>query len=128
VAGARVLFPRAEVAREVLPERLRDAGATLDLVTAYRTVAAPDEQFATIRARLEAGEVHVVTFTSSSTVERLVQGLGEGAAALLSRTQVAAISPLTADTCQRLGVAVHVVAREHTAAGLVDALVAAAAR
>src|SRR5438093_5268322 len=40
LVGTRILFPRAEVARELLPEELRRRGATVDIVTVYRTVKA----------------------------------------------------------------------------------------
>jgi uroporphyrinogen III methyltransferase / synthase len=123
LTNKRILITRAEVAREVMPSMLREAGAEVDVVPAYRTLAAEPERFARIRALLERDAIDIVAFTSSSTVERLVEGLGEGASALLRRTQVAAIGPITADTAQRLGLPASVVASEYTAAGLVDALV-----
>ncbi|MDB4991267.1 MAG: Uroporphyrinogen-III methyltransferase [Myxococcaceae bacterium] len=122
--GKRVLIARAEVAREVMPELLRAKGAVVDVIPAYRTLPASDERFADIRARLEAGSIDIVAFTSSSTVQRLVEGLGAGASALLRRTVVAAIGPVTADTAARLGLPAAVVAREYTAPGLIAALVA----
>ena len=128
LSGTRILIARAEVAREVLPEMLRTRGAEVDVVPAYRTLAATPEQFAAIRSQLEAGAIHVSAFTSSSTVERLVEGLGEGGSQLLARTCVAAIGPITADTAARLGLPAQVVAHEYTASGLVRALCAHAAR
>ncbi|MET0341059.1 MAG: uroporphyrinogen-III C-methyltransferase [Polyangiales bacterium] len=122
LSGRRVLIARAEVAREVLPELLRARGAVVDVVPAYRTLAASPERFADIRARLTEGTLDVVAFTSSSTVERLVEGLGEDARVLLARTTVAAIGPITADTAARLGLPARVVADEYTALGLVRAL------
>lgn len=124
LAGKRILIARAEVAREVMPERLRALGAEVDVVPAYRTIAAPTERFQAIRALLEKRAIDVVAFTSSSTVERLVEGLGDGASDLLRSTQIAAIGPITADTAARLGLPAQVVAAEYTAPGLVSALVA----
>jgi uroporphyrinogen III methyltransferase/synthase len=124
LAGARVLLPRALVAREVLPQKLREHGAEVQVVTAYRTLPTPSERFQSLREELSQGRVHVVTFTSSSTVDKLVEGLGQDARALLSRTCVAAISPITAASAQKHGLEVQVVAREYTAEGLVKALVA----
>lgn len=123
LAGKRILIARAEVAREVMPERLRALGAEVDVVPAYRTIAAPEARFQAIRSLLEKGGIDVVAFTSSSTVERLVEGLGPDASALLGRAQIAAIGPITADTAARLGLPAQVVASEYTAQGLVDALV-----
>ena len=68
----RVLLARAEVARDVLPDGLRERGWAVDVVDAYRTVpaAVTDEQRAAI-----AG-ADVITFTSSSTVDRFVEAVG----------------------------------------------------
>ncbi len=124
VHGQRILLARAEVARDVLPDMLRQAGADVDVVSAYRTEPATPEDFAHIRARLEARTLDVVTFTSSSTVKQLVDGLGSDATGLLSHVAIAAIGPITADTVREVGLSPVVVATEYTAGGLIDALVA----
>jgi uroporphyrinogen III methyltransferase/synthase len=116
----KVLIARAEVARETLPQLLRDAGATVDVVPAYRTLPADPARFAEIRALLAARGLHAVAFTSSSTVQRLVEGLGD--AELLRDVVIAAIGPITAATAQELGLPAQVVAQESTAPGLVRAL------
>jgi len=121
--GAKVLLPRAEVARDVLPDMLRSAGATVDVVPAYRTEPASAEDFGHIRQRLEDGTLEIVTFTSSSTVKQLVDGLGANAQTLLSQVAVAAIGPITADTARELGLTVSVTASAYTAPGLVAALI-----
>jgi uroporphyrinogen III methyltransferase / synthase len=122
LAGDRVLIARAEVARETLPGLLRDAGALVDVVPAYRTLPADPARFAEIRALLSARSIQAVAFTSSSTVQRLLEGLGEGGQALLRDVVVAAIGPITAGTAEELGLTAHVVASEYTAPGLVSAL------
>ena len=110
----RVLLARAEVARDVLPAGLAAAGWEVDVVDAYRTVAAPvaPEQLERVAS------ADAITFTSSSTVERFVEAAGIGAVPPV----VACIGPVTAATARRLGLEVHVEAQEHTIAGLVDAL------
>ncbi len=70
LGGARVLIPRASEARDVLPRELARLGVTVDVVPVYRTVQAPPDP-ATLAA-LAAGEIDVVTFTSSSTVTNLL--------------------------------------------------------
>lgn len=114
--GGRVLLARAEVARDVLPEGLRERGWTVDVVDAYRTVPAPVDD--ADRDRVAAADV--VTFTSSSTVERFLEAVGPDAVPPV----VACIGPVTAATARARGLAVDVEATEHTIAGLVDALVA----
>ena len=123
MSGARILLPRAAVAREVLPEMLGAAGASVDVVVAYRTLAPEASVVARLAAAFEAGGIDVVTFTSSSTVDNLVDALGARAAELLARTVVASIGPITTETAARSGVRVDVTAAEYTAEGLVRALV-----
>jgi uroporphyrinogen III methyltransferase/synthase len=122
-ASARVLIARAARAREVLPDALRKAGHQVDVVTAYETLPAPPEAFAALGSDLEGGVVDAVTFTSSSTVSALCDGLGPRAAELLGRTRVASIGPVTTDTARDRGLRVDVTAAEYTVHGLVRALV-----
>jgi uroporphyrinogen III methyltransferase/synthase len=128
LAGRKVLLPRAEVARDALPALLRDAGASVDVVPAYRTVEAAPECFQEIRERLENRSIDIVTFTSPSTVTRLADALAPDGRALLAATSIAAIGPITASAVEGLGLKPAVVAESYTAEGLVDALVAQAAR
>lgn len=118
--GGRALLARAAVARDLVPEGLRRRGWDVDVVEAYRTVAGRPTT-----AQLEAVErSDAVTFTSSSTVERFLDVLGDGRVPPL----VACIGPITAATARRHGLDVDVVADEHTIAGLVTALVAGLGR
>lgn len=121
-AGARVLVPRARDARQVLPERLRAAGAEVQVVEAYRTVTPTDADVARLRALFDEGSLDVATFTSSSTVTNLVDVLGEGAADRLAGLTVASIGPITTETARARGLRVDVTADEYTTAGLVRAL------
>jgi uroporphyrinogen III methyltransferase / synthase len=123
MAGKRVLLPRAEEAREALPERLREMGAKLDVVAAYRTVRDAGSAVEVVAA-LESGAIHAVTFTSSSTVRNFVESVGAGsAAALLRGVCVASIGPITSATARELGIEPDIEAAEHTIPGLVEALV-----
>ena len=110
----RLLLARAEVARDVLPEGLRARGWGVDVVAAYRTVAAvvSDEQRAAIRG------ADVITFTSSSTVERFLDAVGADALPPV----VACIGPITAATARERGLVVDIEATVHTIDGLVAAL------
>jgi uroporphyrinogen III methyltransferase/synthase len=115
-AGAgRVLLPQAAAARRVLADGLRAKGWTVDVVEAYRTVAARP----TDDALAAAAKADAIAFTSSSTV---TSWLALGATI---PPVVACIGPVTAATAAEHGVPVTVVATEHTVDGLVDALVAA---
>jgi uroporphyrinogen III methyltransferase/synthase len=122
--GLAVLLARAEVARDTLPNMLREGGARVDVVSSYRTLEAPDENFSQILARLEAGSIDIATFTSPSTVERLWAALGSAAPRLLAQVTLAAIGPITEKALAARGLTAHVVASSYTAEGLVDALTA----
>ncbi len=112
--GGRVVIARAEVARDVLDRGLRDRGWEVQVVAAYRTVGATIES--TVLDRVRSADV--VTFTSSSTVERFVEAVGPDAVP----PTVACIGPVTAGTARDLGLRVGVEAPVHTIEGLVAAL------
>ena len=118
----RILVARAEVARDVLPDTLRAAGCTVDVVPVYLTRSPPRALLEGLSALLDGGEIDVVTFTSASTVEHLCDALEARAPALLARTCVASIGPVTTAAAQKRGVRVDVEAAEFTIPGLVDAL------
>ncbi|HKA31605.1 MAG TPA: uroporphyrinogen-III synthase [Candidatus Binatia bacterium] len=120
--GRRILVPRAAEARDVLIRTLRDWGAEVDVVEAYRTVA-PTIDPAPLRARFRAGEIDMVTFTSSSTVKNFSAIFGTAhLSRLLARTAVACIGPITRETATGLGMRVDVVAQDYTISGLTDAI------
>lgn len=118
VAGMRILLARAQRAREVLPDELRERGAHVDVVSLYRTVA--PLQPASVDS---LKDVDVITFTSASTVEEFVRLLGPEAPLVLARSAVAVIGPVTSAALQRLGVAPDIVADPYTIEALVAAIV-----
>ncbi|HSR30118.1 MAG TPA: uroporphyrinogen-III C-methyltransferase [Anaerolineae bacterium] len=123
VRGLRILLPRADIARPALAHLLREGGAEVIEVTAYRTLrpeADPDE-LRELLARITA-----VTFTSSSTVRNLADMAREAGLDLplaLGHAMIACIGPITAETARETGLPVHVMAEEYTIEGLVEALV-----
>ncbi|MFZ5587647.1 MAG: uroporphyrinogen-III C-methyltransferase [Thermodesulfobacteriota bacterium] len=126
LGGKRVLLPRAETARETLPETLRARGAAVDVVAAYRTTA-PAESAARLKDALAEG-LDAVTFTASSTVTNLMALVGPAererliADSAAGRLVVASIGPVTSAAARRLGLTVHVEPAAYTIADLVAAL------
>jgi uroporphyrinogen III methyltransferase/synthase len=116
----RVLLARALVARDALPDLLRQTGARVDVVPVYETVTSDAGE--TLRAHFERGEIDVALFTSSSTVNAVVDTLGPNASELLSKVTVASIGPVTSKTLGDRGIATDVVATTFTVDGLLDAL------
>lgn len=120
VRGKRILLPRAEEAREFLPERLRSYGAHIDVVPFYRTE--PDtSQAEYLRQELAAGRVDMLTFTSSSTVRNILAMLADPARDLAG-IPLAAIGEITADTLREEGFEPAVVAPKATLESLVAAI------
>ena len=130
VKGQRILLVRAKVARDVIPEELRRAGAAVHVVEAYETVA-PQASRTRLRSVLRdsARRPDVITFTSSSTVRNFVSLLDlhaePGRDSDLQGVKLASLGPVTSHTLRELGLPVDIEAREYTVAGLVQAIVAA---
>ncbi|MGA9352963.1 MAG: uroporphyrinogen-III synthase [Terriglobales bacterium] len=127
VNGKRVLLVRAKVARDIIPDSLRAAGAEVDVVEAYETVV-PEKSKARLRALFKNRQrrPHIITFTSSSTVRNFAELVGSRAGtATLQDTQLASIGPITSATLRELNLPVSVEAREFTMGGLIRAIVLA---
>jgi uroporphyrinogen III methyltransferase / synthase len=120
----RVLLPRAEVAREILPEQLRERGAEVDVIVVYRTVA-PVADVSLLKRQIEEGKIDVVTFTSSSTVRNFVEMMGgaEQARRLAAQTTIGCIGPITAGTAEEFGLPATIVPAENTVPALAQAIV-----
>ena len=111
--GGLVWFPRAEVAREVLPEGLARMGWQVEVIPAYRTVAArPGEAL-----RSEVRRADAVVFASASAVTGFVDAYGTATPPV-----VAAIGPVTAERARQLGIEVQVQPEEHTLDATIRAL------
>jgi uroporphyrinogen-III synthase len=154
VNGKRVVLIRAKVARDVIPEELRSAGAQVDVIEAYETVV-PQKSRVRLRAlmRNAARRPHIVTFTSSSTARNFAEllcgsealprsdgplRLRSGPAPFRRHTdlrkvkadsfngiQFASIGPVTSATLRELHMPVAIEAREFTMGGLIRAIVLA---
>ena len=120
-AGDKVLLPRAAVARNVLPEELSKQGIDVTVVPAYKTETGDADKYL-VTKMLSDGDLDMVTFTSSSTVKNIVKMLGDQAVDLLKNAKIAAIGPITAETCRQQGLQVDVQAEEYTIAGLIKAI------
>lgn len=121
-AGTKVLIPRAKVAREVLPEELRKAGAEVRILPVYETGLNENGPEGLIE-KLEAGEVDFVTFTSSSTVDNFFKLLpAEELKKHLGKVKLACIGPITADTLKSYGFTPDIQPEDYTIPALAKAL------
>ena len=123
VAGQRILIPRAESARELLPDTLRKRGASVDVVPAYRNVI--PEEAAARAAELFRDPPHWITFTAASTVKNLLALVPREA---LAHTRIASIGPVTSGTLRQHGLGIDAEASPYTMPGLAAAILRATRR
>jgi uroporphyrinogen III methyltransferase/synthase len=123
VKGRRFLIPRAKVARELIPEKLRELGAEVTVATAYENVR-PAADVERVKKLFTEKKIAAVTFTSSSTVHNFVEMLGQKEyKSLLNGVAVACIGPVTARTAEEYGMKIDVMPKEYTIPALVEAMV-----
>ena len=120
-AGASILIPRAALAREVLPEALTAAGASVTLVDTYQTVV-PRASVEQLTALFRSLPPAAITFTSASTAHNLAALLTEAKLTIPNGTVLASIGPITSDAMREHGFTPAVEAGEATIASLVQIL------
>ncbi|SDO50649.1 uroporphyrinogen-III C-methyltransferase [Desulforhopalus singaporensis] len=126
VEGRNILIPRAREGREILPENLRGAGAQVTVAPVYVNCPAEDDK-ETMCSELRAGNVDMITFTSSSTVRNFLKMLGvkskQEIRQLLAGVKIAAIGPITAKTVTDSGLEVDVQPERYTIPDMIAAVV-----
>ncbi len=123
VKGLKILVPRAKAAREIIPDKLREQGASVTVATAYENVR-PTADVDRIKKLFAENKISALTFTSSSTVHNFVEILGQKEyKTFLQGVTVACIGPVTAKTAKEYGMKIDVMPKEYTIPALVDAMV-----
>ncbi|MBI2083422.1 MAG: uroporphyrinogen-III C-methyltransferase [Deltaproteobacteria bacterium] len=127
IRGKRILIPRAKEAREILVEELKRVGAKVDVVEAYRTIR-PKGGADRLQELIQKGEIDLMTFASSSTVENFMKMVGVGATGrsplhdLVCKIPVASIGPITTKTAKSHGLNVILQPKKYTIPALVQAV------
>jgi uroporphyrinogen III methyltransferase/synthase len=125
VAGRRVLWVRASRGRDVLSNELSVAGASVEEVVAYQNLDCDSLPSAAL-VTLEEGRLDWIGLSSPSIARNLSRLLTPSARNQIGRaTRLAAISPVTAEAAQEVGLPVHAVANQYTWDGLFDSIVQA---
>lgn len=119
-AEDEVLLPAAEEGRRELEDALREHGARVTRVTAYRSQPAPLSSEA--QALLESSPPHVALFASPRTAESFLEAAGRER---LGSARLVAIGPTTAAALSQLGLPVAAVAERPTPEALVEATIRA---
>lgn len=118
--GKKILLPRAEVARDVLPEGLEKLGASVEAVTAYRTIRSAYRK-SDLQPLIEEGKVDVITFTSPSTVMHFREIMGKDFR-LPEKVKIACLGPVTAAAAKKHGYSVDILQARYTIPGMVEAI------
>lgn len=122
-AKLNFLIPRAASARDFLPRALEDAGARVDVVAAYRTVAPRATERARVEALLIGGGIDCVTFTSASTVRNFAQLFDTNSLThIVGDARVACLGDVTAAAASEFGLRVHIRPPETNTAALARAV------
>ncbi len=111
--GLKFLLPRAEVGREILPEKIRELGGEIDVVTAYRAIR-PDTQGRRLKRFLREGKITIATFTSAATFNNFVSIMGDDTHELLRDVAIAVIGPVTKSAVERVGLKVSIMPEKAT--------------
>lgn len=120
VRSANILIVRAQEARDVLPDGLRDLGADVDVIPAYRAVLRAEK----IDDPGYLEQFDIVTFTSSSCVRGFCSVFSKKQIfSKKNRFVVASIGPVTSQTCRSEGLKVYVEAKKFTLDGLSAAVI-----
>ncbi|RJQ23248.1 MAG: uroporphyrinogen-III C-methyltransferase [Nitrospiraceae bacterium] len=120
--GVRFLLPRAETAREILPEKIKELGGEIDVVTAYRAVK-PEIHGKRMKRFLKEGKITMATFTSAATFNNFMEIAGEDADGLLKDVAIAAIGPVTAKAVEKAGLKVSIMPEEATIEAMVNEII-----
>lgn len=121
--GQQVLIPRAAVAREVLPKELEKLGARVHVIPVYETVM-PSVSQPELLEQFRRRTIHIITFTSSSTVRNFQELFAneQEMHQLTSQSIIACIGPITAKTAGEYGLQVDIIPRENTIPALVEGI------
>lgn len=118
----KVLLPRSDRANPDLPAALKRHGAHVTEVIAYRTLR-PTEIDRQKLSELTNGQADAVLFFSPSAVLHFAESFGpEQLHMLQAKLAITAVGPVTAGALREAGVERVVVARDTTAAAVVEAL------
>lgn len=119
VSGKRIALIRASAADTDLPERLRQRGALVEEIIAYRTVEAPPSSGLRLRVALADPQLAAVVFASGSAIRGFIALGGP------NRLPAVTIGPRTTATARALGFGVVGEASSQSAESLAAAVAAA---
>ena len=120
IKGKKFLLPRAKVARKILPQKIKEQGGEIDVVTVYETKM-PDTNKSEVIELLKNKKIDYITFTSSSTVKNFVEMI-EKKLDLLKNVKLVSIGPITSNTLRDYGLSPSIEAKKFTIEGIKEAI------
>jgi len=120
ISGRRFLFPKSNIACDIIPKELRSLGAVVDEIVIYKTVIPESENLEHIRSFLKDGKIDIITFFSPSSVRNFVEMMS---VETIERISIAVIGPTTAEAAKEIGLEVTIVAKQQTSESLVQGIV-----
>jgi uroporphyrinogen III methyltransferase/synthase len=116
-AGKRFLILRASRGRDILKQRLSEAGGAVTEVAVYQSLDREKPKWEILEL-MQQGQIDFVTVTSSAIGESLVKMFGR----LLYQTKLISISPITSEKLRSLGFPPKLEAAEASMQGIVQLL------
>ena len=121
ICGKRILVPRAEKARDIIPAGLTEMGASVKTAVAYRTVNSGRSR-TELERLYDEGKIDIITLTSPSTVNNLIKIMGKGHP-LFNGIKIACIGPVTAAAARKAGLTIDILQDRYTIPDLVESMV-----
>ena len=119
--GLKILLPRAQDARAVFPDKVKEFGGEIDVFTAYKTEK-PAVHGKRMKRFLKEGKITIATFTSAATFNNYMEIMGKDAIKLLKDVTIAVIGPVTAKAVEKAGLKVAIMPENATVDAMVDAI------
>lgn len=120
--GEKVLIPGSLIARDLLPVSLTEMGAFVDVVPIYENKT--PEYTAEYIDNIFDNNLHLCTFTSSSTVTNLVDILNKNnRSKYISTINGASIGPITSETAKKANIKLLIESEIYTIPALVSEIV-----
>ena len=119
----RFLLPRAKAAREIFPEKVRELGGEIDVVTSYIAVK-PEIHGKRLKRFLKEGRITIATFTSAATFNNFMSIMDNDVHELLKGVAIAVIGPVTAKAVEKAGLKVDIMPKEATIEAMVKEIIA----
>ncbi len=120
--GIRILLPRAEIAREIFPQKVREFGGEIDVPTTYIAIK-PEKHGKRLKRYLTEGKITVATFTSAATFNNFIDIIGTDSIDILKDVTIAAIGPVTAKAIEKAGLKVSIMPKEATIKAMVNEII-----